>query len=152
MDIKRSKTGLLLISLIITIYSLTGCEGPVGPMGPPGAEGPEGPEGPTAQTSSELLYVAPDYWETDTDDFMLSAVMESEIVDEEIATYGIVSVDYGTPGVEEWQPLPYTFVESNVVETFWYYPGYVEIVRYGDTVVPGIPVDTLIYKVSAFAK
>jgi hypothetical protein len=152
MKIKRSFTGILFISLALTAYLMFNCEGPMGPQGPPGPEGPQGPAGADAQTSAELIYVSYNDWGEYPAENMISAVMESSIITEDIAINGIVSVYYGTPGVEEWQPLPYTFVEENILETYWYYPGYVEIDRYGDTTVPGIPNDTLVYKVSAISK
>jgi len=155
MKTKLSYKGAVLTTLMVVLFTMVNCEGPMGPMGPPGPMGPKGPKGddaPPAQTSAELLVVEDVDWTTDSADFMISVVMESGIITEDVAINGIVSVYFGYPGSEEWTPLPYTFVESNILETYWYYQGYVEINRYGDSIVPAIPDETLNYKVSAIAK
>ncbi|SRR6056297_1477148 len=98
------------------------------------------------QTYTDIIQLSSGDWQADGN--RIYSVKSISNITAEIANYGSVNVYFKSAISNEWQPLPYVFPNDNIIETYWYQAGSIEIERIAsDSLVPATPTETLTYKV-----
>ncbi|MFW6248460.1 MAG: hypothetical protein ACOC4J_01675 [Bacteroidota bacterium] len=102
----------------------------------------------SAKVYSQDFTVPVEDWDVDSGGNRIYVYQEISFLDTRMLQSGSVSVYIKSVSSEEYQQIPFVWPGGDLVETFWYGNGGVEIERLGNGFIPDLPKGSETYRVT----